>query len=362
MLRAVKLSLKFATAAKRKRLERLKDCYRAAVNFYLDSGVDRLSAENVYRLKNSRLSLRYLSNACRDAVSIRNSTLKAHHATGKPLGRVPEFKGDIKLDAKFVTIETGNGSFDLVIKLSCLDPGKRLVIPTKATKVLRKWLAVPRAELVQGACLGRDHLVVWVELPDLPPKAEGRPLGIDLGVNKLISTSDGQFIGTGFKQVRDKICRRKPGSKGRHRALTERDNLTIRSINQLPWKELNLLCVEDLKGIKHGKRSGRGRQFRRKLSPWAAAKVVNRIRQVAEQNRVCVRFVDPAYTSQCCPSCRTVSKDNRLGESFRCVNCGHSADADQVGAQNVLFRGLGGNFGASRVPRTTKTCLAVKHS
>jgi putative transposase len=46
------------------------------------------------------------------------------------------------------------------------------------------------------------------------------------------------------------------------------------------------------------------------------------------------------YTSQTCPSCHHVSKENRKSQSaFACTECGFKANADHVGALNVLERG-----------------------
>jgi len=47
----------------------------------------------------------------------------------------------------------------------------------------------------------------------------------------------------------------------------------------------------------------------------------------------------PHHTSQACPSCGHVSKDNRQTQAkFLCVDWGHENDADVVGAINVLER------------------------
>ena len=46
------------------------------------------------------------------------------------------------------------------------------------------------------------------------------------------------------------------------------------------------------------------------------------------------------YTSQTCPACGHVAKENRLTQAkFACVDCGHEENADVVGAMNVLARG-----------------------
>ena len=50
--------------------------------------------------------------------------------------------------------------------------------------------------------------------------------------------------------------------------------------------------------------------------------------------------VPPHYTSQTCPCCGHVSKDNRQTQArFACVKCGYENHADVVGAINVLERG-----------------------
>jgi putative transposase len=50
--------------------------------------------------------------------------------------------------------------------------------------------------------------------------------------------------------------------------------------------------------------------------------------------------VNPKHTSQSCPCCGHVSKDNRSTQvEFTCVNCGYNQNADFVSALNVLARG-----------------------
>ncbi|MFQ7480389.1 MAG: zinc ribbon domain-containing protein, partial [Parasutterella excrementihominis] len=50
--------------------------------------------------------------------------------------------------------------------------------------------------------------------------------------------------------------------------------------------------------------------------------------------------VDPRNTSRTCPQCGLVSAENRKTQaSFACVACGYRANADLVGAINVLRAG-----------------------
>ena len=51
--------------------------------------------------------------------------------------------------------------------------------------------------------------------------------------------------------------------------------------------------------------------------------------------------VPPHNTSRTCPACGHVSADNRKTQArFACVACGFEEHADQVGAINILSRGI----------------------
>ena len=50
--------------------------------------------------------------------------------------------------------------------------------------------------------------------------------------------------------------------------------------------------------------------------------------------------INPMHTSQTCPTCNHVAKENRLVQDrFKCVSCGHADHADLVGAKNILAAG-----------------------
>jgi putative transposase len=61
----------------------------------------------------------------------------------------------------------------------------------------------------------------------------------------------------------------------------------------------------------------------------------------AKARGVHLEFVDPKYTSQTCPECGFVHKENRKTQAnFTCLECGHHENADIVGAKNILKRAL----------------------
>lgn len=352
MRRACKVSLQFATEKKRRAINALLESYRSAVNFFIRSlwkepgGFDKAT---LTRLKNSRLSERYKSQALKQAMDIIIATLKSEDAL-RTKASCPVFAGAAILDSKFVTIEEGRGCFDLIVRLSCLKYGKRITIPTKKTAVFNKWMAASLAELIQGCALSETGLVLWVKLPDLSPKENGDVIAVDVGVNKLISDSDGKHYGKEFKAIRDKVRRRKPGSRGRQRAHRERTNFINRTINKLPWERIRIIGHEELKDLKRGKRKDRNKAFRKAISPWVYRIVLTRIDQKADENRVRHISYNPRNTSRECPECGAVSKENRKGEHFSCQRCGHAEDADTVGARNGLVRTLD-TLGSLESPR-----------
>ena len=89
------------------------------------------------------------------------------------------------------------------------------------------------------------------------------------------------------------------------------------------------------------------------MAPWTYRQVLNRIEQLAPENRVRLVYVDPRNTSRRCPACGWVAKENRVKEEFCCVRCHYSADADFVGATNILAR-MTGNWQDDMVPASSK--------
>jgi len=342
MQRACKVTLKHITAKKQRQLTALLQSYRSAVNFYIKyfwHNQGKRNAESLAVLQNSRLSERYKQAALKQAFDIVIATKKSAKALGKPCS-IPVFHGKIILDQRHISIEDGHGSFDLVLKLSALHKGHRITLPTKHTAMTRKWLSKPNAKFIQGCALSETGITLWVNIPEQPLKTQGRVIGIDLGVNKLISDSDGNHYGKDFKAIRDKIRRKKPCSSAKYRALKERENYICRIVNQLPWQDLKVVGFEDLTGIKTGKQKNRGKNFRKAMAPWIVRRVAGRIECKAQENRVRPAKNDPADTSRTCPPCGKVSRENRKGEKFQCIACGYKGDADYIGALNILAKTL----------------------
>jgi IS605 OrfB family transposase len=154
----------------------------------------------------------------------------------------------------------------------------------------------------------------------------------------MVVDSAHKFYGTEFSSLCKKIARKRPGSHAKQKAFKERTNYINQTLNLIPWSTIDVLGIEDLSDMKRGKQKNRSKKFRKALAPWTYRLVLNRMGHKAQENRVCLVPVPPAYSSQTCPVCNKVSRLNRSGENFKCVACGYSEDADFVGALNVFAR------------------------
>lgn len=69
------------------------------------------------------------------------------------------------------------------------------------------------------------------------------------------------------------------------------------------------------------------------------ADLKNIITSIANKNGLQVTFVQPHYTSQTCSECGHVSKENRkTQETFKCICCGSTSNADTHSAKNIEDR------------------------
>jgi hypothetical protein len=341
--RACRVSLDFATATKRHEISRLLEAYRGAVNFYIRSlwqTPGSLNGATLARLptEHSRLLSMHKDQALCQALTIVSSTRKAAKVTGIDPSR-PQFKGMAVL-CHGVNVEAKRGSFDLIVRLSTLRRGQRITIPTRKTVVLNKWLAVPGARLFQGCALSEKAIVVWVEFPEPEARKDNDVIAVDVGINKLIATSDGKFIGKDWREISANVCCCRPVNKGKRCARIMRDHYINRMVKRLPWRRMSAIVFEDLLNLKRGKQKKRGKGFRKVAAPWTYRRVKHRIDSWHQRTvfgwlpSICE--APPGHV----PECGEDDRRNRNGETFRCVSCDHTADANFVGARNIRYRAV----------------------
>jgi len=346
MKRSLKFSLGSANTNKLKCLNKLSQEYRGAVNYFLKRlFAQKGLSEEFLKSYNSPLSYRYKQCAKRQAFKIFKSWCRSKRKGDKPkLGKSESLS--LVLDYRFIELQESKNSnlFDYWVKIATLNKGKPVLIPIKsyvyAQQYFKNW------QLLNGGRLLNREGNWFLELTfqkEAPPKNEkGKIIGIDIGLKKLMVTSEGQEHGKDIERLMDKIQRKKQKSKAFTRALKERDYYINRTVKMLDWNKLKTIVMENLKKIKQNTKKQRRltKQFRTKFQRWTYSQLLNRIKLTTEAAGVHLQLVNPTHTSQTCSKCGFVHKQNRNCEIFKCRNCGYTQDADYNASLNILNLGL----------------------
>ena len=219
---------------------------------------------------------------------------------------------------------------------------------------------------------GRFFVSIQTEFEYQIPIHNGGEIGIDMGVIRFATLSNGEFFEplNAFKTYKGKLAKLQKRFKNKvkfsqnwqklkakigklHHKIANCRKDFLHKISTQISKNHAMIYIEDLqvanmsksaKGTaeaeQHGKnvaaKSGLNRaildqswfEFRRQLdykTQWQGGFLV---------------AVPPQNSSRTCPCCGHISKENRQTQAhFECVECGYTENADVVGAMNVLARG-----------------------
>ena len=258
-------------------------------------------------------------------------------------------------------------------KLTCwwlgfshLEAGKaRIQLPLVACPYVKNVADVSKGILARKTKQGRWRFEVverkeW-EVPE--PKEDAPRIGVDVGLNVMAATSEGELLGTSLKpkfnvlysKVRDLRANRQrqnfKENSPRLDCLESKLTGMVKTMagecsNKLVRKHPGAIFVVedlDLRGCCGAKRFAY-RALHHSLETKAPCLVVN-----------------PAYSSQMCPSCGYVSRKNRSGIEFHCRSCGRISHADVVGGINLLGRSEDKQVGLDDHPSAVKTILRERY-
>lgn len=212
---------------------------------------------------------------------------------------------------------------------------------------------------------GKWFLLVTADLPDGIKTDPKDFIGIDLGVSRILTDSDGvSFSGSDIELYRMKIqnfrktlqtaasgCKRRgfrpKNIRKRLKTLSNKEARYRKDINHKIAKQIvkkakdtnRGISLENLKGIRDKARFRKPQ--RSKMGGWAFHQLRSFIEYKSKILGVTVVMIDPRNTSRECYACGHISKSNRLNQKdFRCVGCGHTANADENAALNIRARAL----------------------
>lgn len=355
MIRQVELSLKFLNKEKRNKLQDFYFKYLEAVKFFIDilwdSNEYKFISQESLKSCNINITARAKQCAGKQALSIINGTLKKHKQRiyrrdilksngedtsrldyliskkpAKPvIGNIP-----IELDSRFISILTISNTFDLWIKLTGIN--NKIICPLKKTKMFNKWAA--QGVLKQACRLTPYSVSLYFEC-EKKQVAGNKTIGIDIGINSVVTTSDGLQNkscphGHTMNSILKKLARKKKGSKAFNKVVAHRKNFINWTINQLNLMDCNSIVVENILNMRKGKNRGRF------LSHFTYTIIFDKLERLCEEWNVSINKVNPAYTSQKCSACGEIKTENRNGEHFECKRCGYTQNADINAAKNIL--------------------------
>ena len=208
------------------------------------------------------------------------------------------------------------------------------------------------------------HIPMTKEIPDEFDVENAKHIvGIDRGLRFLATTYDEKgktsFIDgkkvmekrNKFQQVRSELQAR--GTKSAKRVLKRisgRENRWMSDVNHQISKTLvdrygsnTLFVVEDLTNVSFDESnlSDRSKQGRKDVRSWAFYQFEQDLIYKARAVGSDVLKVSAAYTSQRCPKCGRILKDNRnhTKHEYHCDCCGYRSNDDRVGAMNIQLLG-----------------------
>jgi len=276
---------------------------------------------------------------------------KIHRALGEPVEvlRQLEFRehGAIVYDQRIL-------SYKGIDKASITTLDGRIIVPMLMgayAKVDKKRIK-GQADLIYVK--GEFYLCIVVDVPEESPITPEGYLGVDLGIVNIATTSDGvRYTGEACDKTRTKYSKLKAGlqstgtksAKRRLRIISGRERRFKTSINHKVSKEIvqdakdtkRAIVIEDLTYIRS--RTTVRHEQRERHSKWAFGQLRRFIEYKAKIAGVLVELIDARNTSRTCSECGYVDKNNRHGQVFKCLACGHEENADLNAAKNIAAEG-----------------------
>jgi transposase len=293
----------------------------------------------------SWVSSALLQSLGKDAISMIRALRKRKSKSKPTIKRII-----LNLDKRFFPdlTEARGGHFDLWFQMSGLGDRShpiKLRLPlknhTRYKKFVRDGWVLKKSFRLKMRDDKKLFLYFIFEKDELPPVTNGTVLGVDMGYRNLLATSRGELIGSDLTGVYGILCRKKRGSKAHKATLRRKDCEVNRALNRLDLHGVKALAIEALKNVKY-KSHQRGKMATKAMNHvqwWSYPKTIQKLKRLSEERGIRLVEFPPAYTSQTCPECGSVDKENRHGDVFKCTRCAYEGHADVVGAINVQRRG-----------------------
>ena len=217
------------------------------------------------------------------------------------------------------------------------------------------------AKLIKNGKHWYFYISASKELPDYQKSQTRHVIGIDRGLNFLTTCYDEQgktLFQSGkkvlqtrrkYKKLRQQLqAKGTKSAKRRLKKIGQRENRWMSDINHCLSKTLldhygsnSLFVLEDLTNVTFDTTKNRKRENRYEHNSWAFYQLEQDLLYKASLKGSAVIKVDAHYTSQRCPKCGRINKDNRNHDLhlYVCDRCGFKSNDDRIAAMNIQYLG-----------------------
>ena len=216
------------------------------------------------------------------------------------------------------------------------------------------------AKLLKSSGKWYLHISATKEVADFNKQTVKHVVGLDRGLRFLATSYDEQgktafFDGQAIMRKRAKYQKLRAtlqakgtkSAKRRLKKLSGRENRWISDVNHCLSKTLvqkyganTLFVLENLNGVSF-ERTDLPKALRNQNKSWAFYQLEQFLTYKAHLHNSEVVEVSAKYTSQRCPKCGVIKKDNLNHEKheYHCDNCGYRSNDDRIGAMNIQLLG-----------------------
>ena len=217
------------------------------------------------------------------------------------------------------------------------------------------------AKLIQYGKNWYFYISASKELPDYDKNQTQHVVGIDRGLRFLTVCYDekgktlfqqGKSIlrtRRKYKKLRQQLqAKGTKSAKRRLKKIGQRENRWMTDVNHYLSKTLvnhygqnSLFVLEDLTDVTFETTKHRKKANRYEHNSWAFYQLEQDLTYKANLNHSQVVKVDAHYTSQRCPKCGRINKNNRNHDShlYVCDRCGYKSNDDRIAAMNIQYLG-----------------------
>lgn len=253
------------------------------------------------------------------------------------------------------------------------------VLKREGSRLILKIKGLPRIEVKTSRELPPNNLLkairitrkalrteVALSYEETPPetlKEIVNPVGIDMGVFKRLTLSNGETVEkreidrSRLTRLQRSVSRKQKGSNNRRksvsllakewRRLTEKERNYLHRLTSELTKMYDFIAIEKLET----KKMLRNKNLAKSISEQTWGEFITLLNEKAESAGVKIVKVDPKNTSQECSNCGATVKKSLSVRTHKCL-CGYEADRDMNAALNILHRGIsiaGGRLKESRM-------------